>query len=323
VSNLDPTRVFVNAGFGARYRGLGFLVNVRGDRLAAPVVAEDLVAFGLPLRRRVYLSFDSKSAFWTSAEAIKLIQEAAVYASRGGVRIWLDLQQLTLDPGGHVTRVLAARRVSCGNALHEEIGLTMPLRNPGLYKVRATLSIGKTLLERYTSGLSVRDTALLHSGKRLGTGRDYFRLDGKPYLMAGTNYFCTDPYTSAFFVGGSLGGNAWVWENDFAEMKQQGLTLVRTGIWLNRARYLDLVSGAADERFLRALECYSTRQHAITCTSSSPSLHLTLRRRWSGGRDSKLIASARERILISILLQSKLRSPMSWQLRLAFEMSRS
>jgi Beta-galactosidase len=278
VSDLDPSRVFVNAGFGARYRGLGFLVNTRGDRLAAPVVAEDIVDFGFPPRRRVYLSFESDSAFWISAEGIQLMQQAAIYASHGGIRLWLDLQQLTLDQGGHVTgavdvlragepaeltlellsgsRVLAARRVSCGNTLHEEIGLMLPLKNPGLYKVRATLSIGDTTLERYTSGLSVRDTALLHSGKRLGTGRDYFRLDGKPYLMAGTNYFSTDPYTSAFFVGGSLGGNAWVWERDFAEMKRQGLTVVRTGIWLNRTRFLDLVSGAANERLLRALECF-------------------------------------------------------------------
>jgi len=74
--------------------------------------------------------------------------------------------------------------------------------------------------------------------------------------MVGANYFSTDPYTSDFFVASSLGGNAWVWERDFAEMERQGLTVVRTGIWLNRARYLDLVTGAADERLLRAIEAY-------------------------------------------------------------------
>jgi hypothetical protein len=76
--------------------------------------------------------------------------------------------------------------------------------------------------------------------------------------MTGVNYFSTDPHTAAFFVGGSLGGNARVWERDFAEMVRQGVTIVRTGIWLNRARYLDVVSGAAGERLLRAIEAYLT-----------------------------------------------------------------
>ena len=108
--------------------------------------------------------------------------------------------------------------------------------------------MGDTIFERYTSGLSVRDSALLLSGEPLGAGRDYFRLGEKPYLMVGTNYFSTDPYTAGIFYGSSLGGNAWVWERDFAEMERQGLTAVRTGIWLNRGHYLDLVTGAADER---------------------------------------------------------------------------
>ena len=275
---INPRRVFVNAGHGGRYRGLGFLVDARGDRAAAPVVAEDLVGRGLPPRRRVYLSFDSEAVFWESPAGLGLIRQAAIYASRGGIRLWLDLQQLTLDQGEHVSgavdvvqaggpaqltlellsgsKVLAMRVMACGNSLHEEIGLALPLKDPGLYTVRATVSVGDSLFERYTSGVWVRDTALLRSGERLETGRDYFRLGGKPYLMVGANYFSTDPHTSGFFVGGSLGGNAWVWDRDFAEMQREGFTAVRTGIWLNRARYLDDVSGAAGERLLRAIEAY-------------------------------------------------------------------
>ncbi|MGD0339072.1 MAG: cellulase family glycosylhydrolase [Bacteroidota bacterium] len=275
---LNPRRVFVNAGYGERYRGLGFLVDADGNRLAAPVVAEDLTGYALPPRRRVYLSFDSEPAFWDSDTGIELLRKAAIYASCGGIRLWLNLQQLTLDSGEHVSgtidvlrsrepgqltlelmsgsNVLAARTITCGTLIHEEIGLTQPLNNPGLYKLRATLSIGDTLFERYTSGVCVRDSALLRSGKHLEAGRDYFRLGGKPYLMAGANYFCTDPYTTGFFAIGSLGGNVWVWERDFAEMERQGLTIVRTGIWINRGYTLDVVSGAADERLLRAIEAY-------------------------------------------------------------------
>lgn len=277
---LNPKTVFVNSGFGRRYRGIGFMVDKSGNRLAAPVAADDGVTFGINYRR-VYLSFDADIKFWESSDGIKLIRQAALYASLGGTRLWLDIQFLTLNPGDRISgavdvrrrsgipakllleivsgeKILATRTTLCGNSLHEEIGLPIPLKESGLYKVRASLSIGDTILERYTSGVFVRDTVQLKSGKRLEAGRDFFRLDGKPYVMTGSNYFCTDPYTSAFFVGGSIGGNAYVWEKDFAEMKRLGFTAVRTGIWLNRVRYLDQVSGAADERILRAIEGYLT-----------------------------------------------------------------
>jgi hypothetical protein len=277
-ARLSARRVFVNAGFGGRYRGVGFLVDAQGDRVAAPVVAEDLVGRGFPPRRRVYLSFDADSTFWDSRDGTELMRRAAIFASRGGSRLWLDLERLSLDPGellsGAVdvvregepaqitleilsgSKVLASRRARCGSALHEEIGLPLPLVAPGLYRVRATLSIGDTVADQYTSGVFVRDPALLRSGERLAVGRDYFRLGENPYLMVGANYFSTDPYSSGFFVGGSLGGNAWIWDRDFAEMSREGLTVVRTGIWLNRIRYIDDVSGAAGERLLRALEAY-------------------------------------------------------------------
>jgi hypothetical protein len=275
---LHARRVFVHTGHGGRYRGLGFLVGPRGDRLAAPVVAEDLVGRGLPPRRRVYLSFDAEPAYWDSRAGIELIRHAAMYASHGGLRLWLDLQQLTLEPGSRVSgavdvargdapaqltlellsgsKVLAARTTTCRGSLHEELGLPAPLNRPGLYRVRASLSFGDTVFERYTSGVCVRDPALMQSGEHLEAGRDYFRRGGKPFLMVGTNYFSTDPYTSGFFVGQSIGGNGWRWEQDFSEMERQGFTTVRTGIWLNRGRYLDVVSGAADERLLRAIEAY-------------------------------------------------------------------
>jgi hypothetical protein len=276
--SLDPQRVFANTGFGGRYRGIGFLVDAAGNRLAAPIAAADFVDHGLPARRRVYLSFDAPGTFWNSDEGIELVHKAAVYASQGGVRIWLDLSKLTLNPGERVTgavdvlrgdrpaklviellsgtKVLASRSTSCGGMLREEVGLTVPPQEPGLYTVRASVMVSDSLMDRYTSGVWVRDPALLHSGARLGAGEDYFSLDGKPYLMAGVNYFSTDPFSRGIFAGGSIGGNAWAWERDFAEIERQGMTAIRTGIWLNRGRYLDVVTGAADERLLDAIEAF-------------------------------------------------------------------
>ena len=276
--NFNPRQVFANSGYGQRYRGVGFLVDTEGNRLAAPVVADDRFGRGSKARRGVYLSFDADSTYWSSQTAIDLIRQAAIYASFGGDRLWIDLQSLTLDPGEHVTgtvdvvrngepakltlellsgsKTIETQTMACGNSLHEEIGLTTSLIEPGLYKVRAILSVVDTVIDQYTSGVEVRDTSLLQSGNQLGAGRDYFTLDGKPYLPVGVNYFSTDPNTSDFFVGGSLGGNAYIWERDFAEMERQGITIVRTGTWLNQLRNLDQVTGAADEQLLRALEGY-------------------------------------------------------------------
>ncbi|HVN48064.1 MAG TPA: beta-galactosidase [Bacteroidota bacterium] len=274
---LNPRQVFVNAGHGERYRGLGFMTDSLGNRLAAPIVAEDLIDANTP-RRYVYLSFDAAANFWTSHDGTDLIRQTAMYASHGGIRLWINLQNLTIDSGDHVsgvvdiiragelarvtlnilsdTTVLSTKTMYCGNSLHEKINLNQPLTNRTLYKVRATLNIGDTILEQYTSGFAVRDTGLLHSGESLSAGRDYFRLGDNPYFMVGTNYFSTDAYTSGLFVGNALGGNVWKWEQDFAEMERQGLTAVRTGIWMNRKNYLDPVTGAPDERMLNALEAY-------------------------------------------------------------------
>lgn len=277
-AEINPEKVYALEGYGGRYRGLGYLEDANSHRISAPIVAEDFIGNAQPPRRRVYLSFNAKSDYWNSKSAIELIHQTALYASFGGIRLWFDLSQLTIDIGDRVSGavdvvkinkpaqltievlngldVLESRTIPCGGILHEEVGFKSTLKKPGLYKVRATVSIDNVPVERYTSGICVRDLSLLHSGSRLEAGRDYFKLDGKPYLMVGANYFSTDQYTSAFFCGGAIGGNAWNWEKDFAEMEQQGLTAVRTGIWLNRFNYLDDVSKTVNERLLNAIEAY-------------------------------------------------------------------
>ncbi len=277
VRSIDAERVFVNAGFGGRYRALAYLENANGDRLASPVVAEDVMSPGPP-RRAVFLSFEGSPEYWGSDEGVSLIRQAAAYASFGGVRIYIDLQSLSIDPGDRITgtvdvvrrrmpatlsveivsgsRAIEKRVMKCDSSLHTSLALLNRPRKPGLYLVRAMLSSGDTVFEQYTSGVEVREEGLLDSGKKLGAGRDYFRLGGKPYLPVGLNYFSTDPYGRAFFVGQSIGGNPYVWERDFGMMEKAGFTIVRTGIWANRFRYLEHVSGASDERLLNAIEAF-------------------------------------------------------------------
>jgi hypothetical protein len=277
VTKIDAKQVFVNAGFGGRYRGLGYFVDATGERLSSPVTADDMIFGGL-LRRNVYLSFNASSDYWDSEDGIELIRDAAEYASLGGLRLYLDISSLCIDPGDRVagsvdvlrngppalltveilldTKILEKKNFDCGNSFHHSVDFTGRLEKPGMYTVRAMLSIGGTVFDQYTSGVEVRQPGLIQSGVRLGVGKDYFNLDGKPYLPVGANYFSTDPYGRAFFTGQSIGGNAYVWEHDFAEMEKDGLTIVRTGIWLNRFRYLEQVSGASTERLLDAIEAY-------------------------------------------------------------------
>jgi hypothetical protein len=279
---VKARRVFVLASDGNNGRrcGLGFFLNAKGDRLVAPVIADDLNQ-----SRRVYLNFDPQPGYWDSLDGVGLLAATSFYAARAPVRIWVDLDRLTIEPGDRVSGTIDLRGtthppaslrlelcagdrvqsslnlVSEGAAtvasIHQAFTFPVPLSEPGLYAVRATyLSANGQEDDRYTTGFWVRDVKLLHSGLQLEAGRDYFRLAGKPFLPVGANYFSTDPLGASFFVGGSIGGNAWLWERDFAEMEKQGVTMVRTGVWLNRARYLESHTDAAGERFLRAVEAF-------------------------------------------------------------------
>ncbi len=280
---IQAQRVFVLASNGndGRRRGLGFFLNAKGDRVAAPVTADDLSQ-----SRRVFLNFDPQPGYWGSLDGAGLLATTASYAARGPVRIWVDLDRLTVEPGDRVSGTIDVRGLNrpaaqlllelrsgdrllstlflapdgayTVSSIHKAFTFPVPLTEPGLYAVRATAIVGAGGQEddRYTTGLWVRDEKLLHSGQSLEAGRDYFRLAAKPFLPVGANYFSTDPFGASFFVGGSIGGNAWVWERDFAEMEKQGVTMVRTGVWLNRARYLENNTDAAGERFLLAVEAF-------------------------------------------------------------------
>ncbi len=275
-AELHPRRVFaiVSQNDRGNRRGIGFLVRSDGDRIAAPVVADDIGS-----SRRVFLNFEPPPGYWASSDGTRLLRQSADYAAHGGVRLFVELDSLTLAAGDRASGMISVERAAaarasvrlelrleghaiasaefaCGASLHTPFRFEAALEKPGLYEVRAELVVANHAQERYETGLWVRDPQLLLSGARLEAGRDYLRLNGKPFLPVGVNYFSTDPYDASFFLGGSLGGNAWLWERDFAQMERHGVTFVRTGVWQNRARYLDSVTGAASERFLNALEAY-------------------------------------------------------------------
>ncbi len=297
---LSPRRVFVAGTWwgSGDYQGMGYIVNDRGERVAAPVVKEDFRDLrgegrsSLLGARCVMLNFEPEPGYWSSAAGITLIREAAEYALQGATLLWLEMQNATLAEGeipqtvvrvrnfwrqrrgrplsGRVRvelvsgdKVMAVREVACsGDATTEPVEFPNALP-PGLYEVRASYDEGGKVRESYRTGFWSRDEKLLGAGPALGVGRTYFRKDGVPFLPFGTNYFTTDVYPSGF--GFQSSSNAYVWERDFAEMTSNGVNFVRTGVWSNYGDLLDGVTGGVKERVLRSLEAFllSANRHDI------------------------------------------------------------
>ena len=295
---LHARKVYVAGmwwGDGA-HRGMGYLVNPRGERVAAPVVEEDFrelhsgdspSLFGA---RCVMLNFEPEPGYWDSSAGLALIRAAAQHARRGATLLWVEVPNATIadgetpqvvvhlrnlrkqprgEPlGGSVRvelisdgKVIESSQVSCAGetmAASVTFGSKLP---PGLYVVRASYEEGGSVIQIYHTGFWSRDEKLLRSGPILSVGKTYFRKDGAPFLPFGTNYFSTDFYHTGFL--GSA--NAHVWERDFAEMQKHGVTFVRTGVWNGHADLFDKVTGGVEESVLRSLEAFllSAGRHDI------------------------------------------------------------
>jgi len=231
--------------------------------------------------RIVMLDFEPEPGYWESADGISLMHEAAGYARQGPVTFTLEMPLSTVMPEeiprvlihlrsarreltGEVKvdlfsgpTVLETLRAPCsGTAVDAELRFrkTYP---PGFYTVRGVWEENGQGREAYYNGLLVEDRTLLTSGPALGVNGDFLTRDGKPYFPVGTNYFTTADDGWDF----SWPRNAWVWENDFAEMERHGVTFVRTGVWMPELKFVEEATGAASERFLRNVEAYLLCAH--------------------------------------------------------------
>jgi len=77
--------------------------------------------------------------------------------------------------------------------------------------------------------------------------------------VVGTTYMASDVHRKFLFEP-----NPHAWDQDFAEMKRQGINLVRTGLWTAHGRVM-LDPGALDEGVLSALDAYvlAAARHGI------------------------------------------------------------
>ncbi len=292
--DVEAKRVFVIEEVS---RGLAYLQNSAGERVAAPVVATDFIRGegeegGLSGARIVMLGFEPVPGYWSQPEALAIISQAADYARQGATAFRVEMQNATVLAGeipqfvvrlnnahkqlqgqeqsGTVRiellggdKVLATRQVNCsGDTVDELVAFEdQKALAPGLYEVRSTYEDAGKPREIYQTGFWVRDDRLLHSGPVYGVKGDFLTRDGAPFFPFGANYFTTERYGWGFHGA----GNAWVWERDFAEMEQHGVSFIRTGVWNDHLEIFDGATGQVKERFLRNLEAFllSAARHHI------------------------------------------------------------
>jgi hypothetical protein len=125
-----------------------------------------------------------------------------------------------------------------------------PSTGKGLHSVTAKLYINNILREVYRTGFWIRDEAFLRSGPKLNISGDYFTLDDKPMLVAGTTYMASDVQRQFF-----IRPNPWLWNKDMAEIRAAGLNTLRTGWWTAWDQVMKQ-SGVVSEDALRSLEAY-------------------------------------------------------------------
>jgi hypothetical protein len=131
------------------------------------------------------------------------------------------------------------------------VQLTLPpSAGQGLHSVTAKLYINNEIREVYRTGFWMRDESLLRSGPRLKVAGDYFTLDDKPILVAGTTYMASDVQRQFF-----IRPNPWLWNRDMAEIHAAGLNTLRTGLWTAWDQVMKQ-SGVVSEEALRSMEAY-------------------------------------------------------------------
>ena len=140
--------------------------------------------------------------------------------------------------------------------------VTLPPRaaqGKGMHAVAATLWHNGAPVWTHRSGFWMRDLAYLRNGPRLTVNADYFQLDGKPLPVVGTTYMAGD-VDRAFLSE----PNAYVWDQDMAQIQANGLNMIRTGIWSGWNRLVN-PDASMTEASLRAIEAFlmTARSHKL------------------------------------------------------------
>ncbi len=120
----------------------------------------------------------------------------------------------------------------------------------GLHTVTARFLEGATLIAQYRTGYWVRDEKTLQTGPRVSVDQDFFLIDGKPLPIVGTTYMASDVQRQYL-----MQPNPFVWDRDFAQMHDNGINMIRTGLWTAWDQVMK-EPGEVQEAALRNMEAF-------------------------------------------------------------------
>jgi hypothetical protein len=245
-----------------------------GRRLTAPLIEIDHQQNGFDGGRWIFADAELTSEDFAGASGATLLRGLAERALRGaesfiarptlplylpGEPVQVDVQwraartapaaatvKLSMFPEGQPTQRTTESAPLAG--LH-----TLTLDAPagkGFYVIEAEMLDGDKRLALYHAGFWVRDEAFLRSGPRFTVNADYLVIDGHSIAVAGTTYLSSDVQRLYFEHP-----NAYVWNQDLAQIHAAGLNMLRAGWWTGWDKFCD-ENGQPYERTLRTVEAY-------------------------------------------------------------------
>lgn len=124
----------------------------------------------------------------------------------------------------------------------------------GFYRVNAIASLNSTNVSTegfepsHANGFWIDDAA--KRGKPLTVDKHFFYREGKVFPVTGATYMASDKHRRFLFEP-----NPAVWDDDFRQMKEAGVNMVRTGIWTGWKKYMP-EPGKVSEATLRAFDAF-------------------------------------------------------------------
>jgi len=246
----------------------------RDRRMAAPVLEVDHLQNGFNGGRWIFLPAELGTDFATRAETAGLIRTLAERAVSGAesfsVRPTMPLYlpgepvevQILWNGFGRRAENLSVKIAMFPQAQpahRAEATATLPAMQPvllpapsekGLHVIEAQLWDGTKVGSVYRSAFWIRDPEYLRSGPKLAVNHDYFELDGHPLAVVGTTYMSSEVQRLYFDHP-----NAYVWDQDLAQIHAAGLNMIRSGWWTGWDKFFD-ENGQPYERTLRTIEAF-------------------------------------------------------------------
>jgi hypothetical protein len=240
-----------------------------GRKLSAPVLQVDHYRNGFDGGRWIFVNADLPSDFFDNAALLRSLADRALqgaeeFTVRPALPLYLrgepvELQvqwQAAVPPPAPVTLKITsfledqpAKRSTVTAKPSASVLLPSPEGN-GLYIIEAQLLEGDHVRALYHSAFWIRDESFLRSGPHLGVNHDYFELDGHPLAVIGTTYMSSEVQRLYFDHP-----NAYIWNQDLAQIHDAGLNMIRTGWWTGWDKFSD-ENGQPYDRTLRTLEAY-------------------------------------------------------------------